>query len=321
MVELRVNGNIYKWWKSATVNRSMDSIASDFTVSIAEDKEYYIEPGDRVQVYVNDNLVATCIVDSKEISYDAASHSITISGRSLTGQLVDGYEHHTIGTWKNITPDKLILDLVDEYGINVSTEVELTKKIEQFTVEHGETTFHCLERIARNNNFLLMDNPEGALVLTKASKVPTLAHLIYGHNILSCHSKHSIDDIYSWYIVKGHQPKLEGNSRHQLEDHSVKLFRPIVLISSTPVTDAECKTRAYWEAKIRKARSHTATYTVPGWEYEEKKLWAPNMQVFIDDPKTNRFGHYLVTEVSYQTGNGELTELTVMPPEAFDELG
>lgn len=318
MVELRINGNKYKYWKSATINRGIESVASDFSVSVAEDEEYNIEPGDLAEVYVNEVLVATCYVDAKEISYDSGSHEISIKGRSLTGQLVDCSEHHKTGTWKNKTPTELAKELVSGYGISVVEETNTGGKFKQFTVEHGESSYECLERIARERNYLLMDTPKGELLLTKPSKNPSGAFLKYGYNILSCSSARSMQELYSKYIVKGHQPESAKNGRGEYKDSSVKLFRPLVIIGQNPMTNADCKKRAEWEAKVRKARSDTATYSVQGWAHENG-LWLPNTLVHIDDPKTGRNGNYLITEVSYKTGEGEITDLTVMPPEAFDE--
>ena len=93
-VSLHVKGLRYEGWESVTVTRNIESVATTFSLGLTERYPGHLRPfrvrtGDRCQVKIGGELVLTGQVDRVAPSYSARHHTIAISGRSRTAQLVD----------------------------------------------------------------------------------------------------------------------------------------------------------------------------------------------------------------------------------------
>ena len=325
MVELKVNGEKFRGWKDVSIKRGIEFLASEFRLGITEDApdSWPLDEGDECVVSLDYNdipiPVITGIIDSVDPSYDKNSHSISISGRSKTGQLVDCSEAHSVGTFYNQMPEQLATELCQPFGINVVNQCLNTGgPYNVFSVIHGEQVHECLERISRERKFLLTDNPYGDLVFMNPSKEKILTALIEGQNILAASSQNKLADRFSLMIVKSNNPRDIGVGRADVNDTEILLYRPKVIISETPLDSAACKKRAEWEIYVRAARAMTTTVTIQGWAHDTG-LWEPNKIVYLDSPRIRRDGEFLITEVEYTMSkvDGSKTTLTLMPPDAF----
>jgi prophage tail gpP-like protein len=103
-------------------------------------------------------------------------------------------------------------------------------------------------------------------------------------------------------------------------DQTVLRFRPLIILGDDEDTTQKCRERAFWEARVRAARSIRAKYTVQGWCQSNGDIWPLNALVSIKDPTFGISGTMLIAGVSYRLSQnqGETTELSVVRPDAFD---
>lgn len=332
MIELKVNGQTYSGWKSASVRRSLNAFASsaDFTVS-----DYKLPrniPLDApCQVLMNGIPVITGYIDQVTPSYDASTHEVAISMRSKTADLVDCSAIFDTGQIMNSDIQSIIETIIAPFGINLRFLAQGSFSVPDFQLQQGETASSAIERLCAMYNLVFFDDAEGSLVIIYVDMGPSVGSLIHKigagserNNILSGSCEYSRRDIFREYIVKsqvsgamledGAEPASEGRA----VDDNVPRFRPIVLLAETGMENLSAQTRAEWERSSRAAKSMIINYTVQGWLNSQGKLWEPGSFVTVDDDEIRGKGKVIVSEVSFSISNsGSTTALRLGLPEAF----
>lgn len=96
-VTLVVDGTAHEGWTEISVSRALDRAAGDFTLGLTDKRKgpegASVPPrlycGAQCRVYIGGDLVLTGYVDEVCVSYGASDHSIKVTGRSRTCDLVD----------------------------------------------------------------------------------------------------------------------------------------------------------------------------------------------------------------------------------------
>lgn len=123
-VELRVNGAFYGGWKTIRIERGIEQIAGTFELSVTDrwaeqSAVRQINPGQPCEVRIDEAVVITGYVDTVAPQYDKQQHTITVSGRDKTGDLVDCSAIHKSGQWSGRKLDQIAADLCQPFGITV----------------------------------------------------------------------------------------------------------------------------------------------------------------------------------------------------------
>jgi prophage tail gpP-like protein len=329
IVELKIDGVYYGGWMTARVTRSIESMAGSFELTVTErwpgqPTATPIKPGARCQVLLDRQPVITGWVDTVSPDYDAGQHSVRVSGRDATCDLVDCSAIHQSGQWHQVTLDQLASDLVAPFGVGLVMQAEPGAAFDSFNIQEGESIFECLERAARLRALLLTSDPEGNLVITRAGADECDVALIEGRNVKAARAEFSWKDRFSEYRIKG-QGRLGGNFDDNdalyaapsatASDENVTRHRPLIVLAEAHGENASFADRAAWESTIRKGRSARASITVQGWS------WRPNTLVTITSPLLwlDR-ARMLIVGCTYSLDDrsGSLTELAITRPEAFD---
>jgi prophage tail gpP-like protein len=129
---LRIDGFDIDNWTSVQVTRSLDDIASSFDLQMVTEMSSKASPvtitdGSFAQIYYGSELVLSGYVDSYDLSYDARSTSLSLSGRSMAGDLVDCSAiqpgKKTGGCWRKTMGLQIAQDICEPFGIQVSSDV------------------------------------------------------------------------------------------------------------------------------------------------------------------------------------------------------
>ncbi len=93
-IVLKVGGKVYSGWTEVHVSQSLDQLTGTFSFSITNPypdipSGWSIKLGGYCVVEINDQVVISGYIDDMPIDYDATSHTIQISGRDRTADLVD----------------------------------------------------------------------------------------------------------------------------------------------------------------------------------------------------------------------------------------
>lgn len=338
-VKMTVRGVSFTRWVSVNVSRSIENAAASFslaasTIELDGAVELYIRPGDACTISIvnpdpnkADTLVITGYIDAVDIQGDANSETISIRGRSKTGQLVDCA---AIGTqWKSTKLEEIAGDIAAVYGVSVDVSGSTGDPIARFAIEQGETAWEAIERAARLRGMLVTDTPAGKLLLTRSLTTRCHDALIMGGNILTYSCSFDVSGVYSEYRCKGQVAGSDDTNALDAAqmygtaaDDDVALTRIMLITPEQRADRARCQQRAEWEAATRAGQALTASYTVEYWHQSNEALWLPNQLVSVDDPRSGIDGELLIVDVAYtlDLDGGQQTAMTLHPPAAYELL-
>lgn len=342
MIELAVNGKRIAGWESVDISKSMTSLCGTFSMAQAATRdgvnlEYLpIFPGDKVEILRDGAKMLVGWVDDINPSIDSSSHSIGVSGREVTCDLVDcGILPGGRGesSWrKRITLPKLLEQLLAPFGLKYSDAggASTGDPFPRFSAEPGDTVFQTIQKACSQRGVLPMTATDGSLILVQGGHAMSFDPLVYGANILKVEGAFSIKDRFSVYSVRGEAststdffnaaPGKFGFAA-TATDAGVSRYRPKVISggSGTPTKKA-AQVRANWEASTRAAKSGTATVTVRGWAQSNGALWECARLVVIEAPPIFGAGSrtMLISSVRYSFGpGGEVAILSLEDPGAY----
>ena len=336
---LVIDSKEYRGWKRVAVSRSIEQGPHQFEVEAAPDLDadagiFAIEDGMPVQVLVDDTLVTNGYIDDVDVNYDKRSGSVTVRGRSKLGDLVDC---STAGQQtKNQSLKSLATILCSPFGISVGVESsarDAANKLfgmSDLTLDAGQPIWEFLEELARVRGVMLVSTATGDLQITRAGTSRAAVALELGGNILAAKGSRSHRSLFSEVTVTGQQPAWQSSAAGATsqaiakETGDAKRHRPCVLFSDSPSDTANCQAQARHKRRVNYGRSRQVIYTVQGWrQADDERIWLPNQLVQVTDARNHmNNATRLITEarLMMDARSGRTTELTVMPPEAFDVM-
>jgi prophage tail gpP-like protein len=341
LLTLRVGGQIYNGWKSVSVRTAMDQIAGSFDLAITErwpgrPVDWAIPPGEACEISIGDDVVITGYVDAVDVDYDQASHSLRVTGRDRTGDLVDCSAPSD--SLSGLTFTDIANRVCAPFNIAVRSTLPAGKKITKASVQNGESVFRVLERLARAEGALLVSDGVGGLLITRAGTGgDSTTVLDFGRNILRASGNKNHTGLFSKITVKGQgsaaeaaqfdlaqaspSGSVERGTTASVRGSQVARYRPLIIVAESNADATRCQQRAEWEAGNREARAHTVNITVQGWRQDDGSVWRINQRVRVRCPWLRVDGWLLVAAVEYQlSDSGSLAVLSLVPDTAFDVL-
>ena len=332
MADLRliVNGISYGGWKRISVSGGLDALAGSFDLNVSEvwpgnDAAREIAAGDECRVQLDGETIITGYVDAAGPDYDAQSHGYSVRGRDKTADLVDCAVATGKGEWRNAKFDQIARDLCAPFGIEVIAFGDVGAPFPSFAREPGETNHATLERAADMRGLRLTTDGLGRLVIGVDAAASAGIRLVEGENLLAASKITDESQRFSEYTVLGQQAgndetygKAAAHMRAVAKDAGMRRHRPLEIVAEDQGDLAALQRRADWEASTRAARALTVNATVQGWVIAPGKPWRKNMLVSIDAPRLRLNRELLIANVAYTADEGgKLTQLTLMPKEAF----
>lgn len=327
--QLVVGGMSWRGWTSVSVKYSADEAARSFSFTITDSngdadtlsQAWNFMPGTEVQVMEGGELMCHGYVDSMTPSYDENSHSVSVSGRSKSGDTIDSSAEHHSGEIRNKNLHQIAQEL-DKQGVGFSTDVGSLEKVPLFRVSPYETVFQALDRVASKQQLLLMGEADGSIKITKGGEKRVNAPLIEGHNIKAASSTFNDSKRHSEVRVKGQ--KGHGCHKNDLEidehakDSGCKRHRPKHLPTEGDVDKGSAKKRAKHHRDRCKGESLCVTVKVQGWRDEDGKLYVPNTLIYVFSPMLKLDMDLLIKSVCCTTdGASSHTELSLVHPKAL----
>lgn len=337
VLTLVVGGKNWQGWQRVAVTRSMDTIPANFDVQVTEKYPdagtIDIKPGDECQVKIGNDLVITGYIDRYNAGITPRDHTVRISGRSKSQDLVDcaafvGDKDNPSYQIMGGTTLSIIKQLAAPYGVNVQSQAGDGIQIPQFNINLGETAWEIIDRITRYSSMVAYDMPDGSLMLAQAGEEQMASGFVQGVNIESAFVTFTMDQRYSIYEgfmtsalgftsdSGGHVPKGEIAT-----DSGVPRFRKKIIISEQIMNDGKpvIKARVQWEANRRAGRSTAAQISCDSWRDTAGKLWAPNHIAPINLPVLKEpNASWCIGAVTYtRDEGGQHSNVTLMPKAAF----
>lgn len=330
---LTINGQVYTDWTEVRVTRSLRECTSSFDIAVSErwgalGQPWQIRPFDIAVVKIGDDTVLTGYVDEYLPSFDANAHSVRITGRSKTCDLVDCMPDVGAGEFTGAKLDAVARALCAPFGIGVVVQCDVGDPLPDATLEKIETAYAFLEKFARLRAVILTDDENGNLVLTQAGSTVGAGALTQGDNVLSASARLSGAKRFQTYVVLSQTPEaFDGDdaapANPQVEgsatDPGCPRPRRFAEMADNPADDSQAKARAQWRALHNLAEGTEATVTVMGWRQPDDTLWKTNNLAPVKSPFLQLDRELLIGSVSYHLdeSGGRRTEMTLAPRGAY----
>lgn len=336
---LTVNGTSKSGWTSVRVTRGIERMPSDFDIEQTELfagdlSSVSAQPGDTCQILLGSDPVITGYIDRVVWSISKGAHTIRVTGRSKSQDLVDCSAEWSGGQISGATALVVAQNLAQPYKIPVSALCDVGKPIPKFNLIFGETGHAIIERVCKFSGLLFYDMPDGSVVLARTGTTKAASGFTEGQNIQAASLTRAMDQEYSEYDVVPLSMAMMNDASAvngtrspnaplaQAFDVNVKPPRRRLKISvcepGAAGHDLSIQ-RANWEAARRAGRALKLTLTTDSWRDSGGTLWTPNTIVTVQSPalKLNNVD-LCIGEVSFRRdNNGTTADLILMPPKAF----
>lgn len=338
MVSLWVDGQIHRGWTSAGISLNLDALCGDFHLALSQ---RWADGGEIVGFDVpedaaarvligkgdgRDDVVLNGWVDRWAEPEDEEGHTITISGRDKTGDLVDCAAE--IREFHNMRLEAIATALCRPFGISVIVVGDTGAVFRRVAVNPGDTVAATIERMCRLRGVLAWSDGAGNLCVGKLTTPRPIATLTWGDNLKAVTPNNDFTQRFSEVVVRGNQEggdDLDEETIAQPEgravDKTVRRHRPKMVIAEAQGGQISLATRAAHELAVSKARSRMVSAVVNGWRHENG-VWRPGQAVTVNHRRPKWSGLYVVGNVSLgdDSDGGQIATLTLYPPGAFDRL-
>lgn len=338
---------VYDGWESIRIQRGIDQISGTFSISMIDKwrqsfENWPLVQGERINILIGlSTPVLTGFIDRLSVSITNDDRTIEISGRDVTGDLVDCSAQTTPSEFKLVTIAQLAAIFVTApFAIPVVFDTDIGAPFEKFTVKQGESVFELMTRAAKLRGLLIQATETGTLLITNrasaASQIPALGRLVQGQNILDARASYDYTDRFTTYTVLGQAGATDVFNRKavsQVVGVATDPFltdvlpprpnRPKTIIADGSIDFASAIKRANWEATTRAARAVEVSIKVQGWRQlptATAPLWRPNLLVPVDMPFIGQqVGQMLITGVQFSKSisEGTTTTLRLTRPDAY----
>ena len=345
-MRLEVNGVQYTNFVSASCQIRLDSLSNMFSFEAAAPSGQALpfKGGEACSVIVDGEIVLTGFIEVVSVNYDAGVHTINVSGRDKTGDLLDS----TIDKIDDIRGDGLTLKiLIEKVVAHLGLDIQVIDEVspDPFNAaediaapEPGDNAFQFIEKYARKRQVLLTSNSNGDIVIAANSGIAAdgvVQHSIGSNdnNVLSSSFSYDTTGRYNAYkMASGLNPvalNLAGDTDLAslvsqgggVFDTEIRPGRQLILVSESPFSDGNCEKRANWEADIRKARGLIYSATVPAYRVggDSGDLWQTNRVYQIIDDFVGKIEPMLCNSVSFtiDAENGRNTTLGFVGKNAY----
>jgi prophage tail gpP-like protein len=358
MLTVEINNRKHNEFISISVTTALDIFARSFSFIMSPEVFYNSEAntGSAVKIFADNKLILTGFIGSFNNSYSKKNHTVIVSGRSKTADLIDSTIGANVSFQGKISlktvAKKLAFELLRQpliptelpeelltLNVVVEDDIDDYQDNESLDEELGQTYFEVLEKFARKRQVLLTDNEFGDIVFTRGHGKTSgksrfvLQNIINGsnNNVIKGFFSQDESKLFNLYDAESQPSKgiitriktlgsdglISGGG--VALDERIRYSRKFVFITENSSTSSECTKRARWEANIRQARSTTYTATTSGHSFRGIP-WKHNELVSMNDEKVRVRANFLINSVNFNqtTKGGSTTTLTCVLPSSYN---
>lgn len=321
VITLQTDQGDFTGWEGISIKRSLTQMANTFNLSVTDAgiqalSQHPLHLDAACRVLIDGFPVINGFVGDIAPSIGDSDHALSVSGRDVTGDLVDCSAIVPNQEMHNVTLKEAADILCADYGIRVECPAP-GEPFEKWAINDGETVFSNIESHSRQREQLLHTRGDAVLYIGKIEPVPINARIEEGVNLKQGSANHTNKDRFHKIITKSQQSGKPAESSEWI-DEDVRSPRVRIVRAEKPVTSTVCKNRAHWESQLRKAKGTKASITVQGWYYAPGKLWDIRQTLPVISQRLMLNDTMMIESVNYEAGeSGTLTKLELVPPEVY----
>jgi prophage tail gpP-like protein len=333
-LRLQVNGKNYGGWTSMRVTRGIECIAGGFELAVVERWAGQPTPvpileEDECTLTIDGKPVITGYVDCVRRTLGKAEHTLTVTGRDRTGDLVDCSADLAPWEFLGVALRQFVERVAKPFGIKVTMQRGLTlpAPLAKISISPGDSAFSAIEKACRMAAVLPVSDGLGGLILTRAGTGRATTAIVEGENLEGGSSGVDATSRFRRYLVMGQNQgtdELAGEEAASVsgsaQDAGVRRSSRVLIVRPEgAVTPEHARVRAEWEAKVRAGRAGGVMAKVPSWTQGDGTLWPVNARVAVRSPYLRVSGEMLITQATYEASKdaGTSTSLQLQRPDAF----
>lgn len=365
-IQLTIDGQPYDQWTSAEVTRDLKDFAGAFSFTFRDAKRARrslpfatdaavreLRPGPAVEIRIGRRLVLKGFIERVEADSGDRQAAIVISGRDVTGDLIDGAAMADEAEFFNVKLEEAARRIAAPYGLSVRSEIDTGEPFTRYGLDLAETAFSAIEKGARSRHALVLSDGVGGIVITRTGQTKAPVELRYPGNVLLSRGSFSHEGRYSETIVRGQGEKAgkkrgsaaldttaepigtgdreEGDgsatekerkgtvATGRARDEEITRHRPVVHLARSKADNVSAQDEADWRMRTARAEGEEFTHTVKG-HTTNGQIWTVNQLASVSDAFLGVYRNLLISRVAYREDEaGVVTELTYESPEAFDK--
>ena len=322
-------GETFSGWENLSISKNLDSIASTFSFSYdnkfdTQNKIWPIRPGDKIRVLIGSEVIVTGRVETMTIGFSADTRVITVTGRSLVGDVIDSMVPADVIQYTG--PLKAFAEeLVRPFGLSVFLSVVPTN-LDKFSTKPGETVFTALDRMARLQGFFWISTRSGNIRLTEAGVANAETSIEQDINILGASVEFNESKRFQTYTVLAQRSSVPGFEKLNVSgpigfarDNGINRYRPFVQIADGSLDSAGCAKSAGWEASFRAAKAMVIKVELQGWRQSTGTIWGLNQLIRFKSSWLGLNDTFLSKNVNHIKSNsqGTITRITLVRKDSF----
>lgn len=269
---VKIAGRVLDTFTSCEVGRDLADIASSFRIRYLDEvrsaallnetpPEFAaIHDRDPVEIAINGRVVLKGWVDDINLTADEHTAEAIISGRDVTGDLVDCSVNPVgPGEYRQIRLESLVGHLTNPYRITLDQQIETGAPFTLVALEPGDTVMDAIEHHARQRGVLVTSDGVGGVVLTQAGATRASDSLTFPGNVRGIEVRISSRNRHSDVWVKGQFKSLQRPSEAALDASaaplSAALTQPPAAPSHRKVELASTTRYGHWvDPEVRRYR-------------------------------------------------------------------
>ena len=309
----------------------------------------------KVELLIDGQLVLKGWVDAVEPEIGPTEVGLSLSGRDVTGDLVDcAAAPNGPHEFKDMKLEDFVKKLCAPFKIGVKVECDTGEPFKKMSVDAAETVVSAVEKYTRKRGLLMLSDGIGNVVLTRSGKGRAPGDIVFGQYTQGrgrFDGTRRFSDVY----IKGQSEKAAGKERPKAalsvkraptatppadkpdddkptgqesravsmqghaQDPDVGRWRPMVRQTRASGSKKDAQMEADWYVRNARGASSTVAYTVTDFGVRGT-LWRINEMTSVRDPyEAPPEREMLIAGVVHSySDQGSLTRLRVTGKEAYD---
>ncbi len=335
---VKINNITFSDFTDIFVRKSMKTLSGiayfkTANLYLQEQKRLDVFMQDSFEASINKNLLIKGEVELINIEYGISSNSVEIGGRDKTSILVDCNWNNPTNEWKKQTILNLMRIICSTYDIPITVDSSaaslVTRKIESFKINEGESVFESIKRLCSENRILPISYGDNKLTLTSVSSDNYMKENLKTGNfrILKAITNQSNIFRFSEYIVKGTGKETVNKdliSYLQLYGMAADSVisnpdRIKIHLSETELDFNTAKEQAAYIRNLHAGFSRPYIYTLKDWTQINGELWGINSIISVDDKFVRLKKQMLIYQLDfiYNKKDGFTTKMYLVDKNTF----
>jgi prophage tail gpP-like protein len=342
IITIAVGGVQYDGWIDITITKSIEDFCGTFSFTATHvdmSKDFPVKRRQSCQIYINGIKIINGWVEKISPEHSANSHTLTISGRDRTCDIIDS-RLHDIHLKPPLTLESVVRSVLAKLNLSHIKvinpyQLDSIKQIISSPVQISAAEF--IHNYAQKCQVMLSTNADGDIEFVRAgaatyqtflSKSEKDAPVIVSSNADFDDSKRFhlyevLDQENMTFLFESNvEPNPEKNVvvKATATDSEIRNSR-IYDFTSQDCShgDEDATTRVKWEANFRRAQSFVYNATVVGFKpLNDNGIWLPNRLVRVLDPFCYVDSILLITHIVYtQNSSGSQCQMKFLTSDAF----